>query len=192
MTLETFLSFLIGIGLSASCGFRVFVPMLVMSIAAISGHLTLASGFQWIGTYPALAAFAVATAAEIGGYYIPYVDHLLDVIAGPASAVAGTLVMASMVTGTSPFLRWSLAIIAGGGVAAAIQTMTALVRAGSTITTGGLANPVVATLETGGSTLFSILAIITPLIALIAIAVCLALVFWVRRKRLGAKPRRPS
>ena len=66
--METFLSILVGIGLSAACGFRVFVPLLVMSIASMSGHLTLSGGFLWIGTYPALLAFAVATMAEIAGY----------------------------------------------------------------------------------------------------------------------------
>jgi len=39
------------------------LPMLFMSIAALSGHLTLGAGFPWIGTYPALVTFAVATRA---------------------------------------------------------------------------------------------------------------------------------
>ena len=56
--MDTILSVCLGIGLSAACGFRVFVPLLVMSIANLSGHLTLAHGFDWIGTYPALITFS--------------------------------------------------------------------------------------------------------------------------------------
>src|SRR6516162_6641024 len=104
--MDTVLSVCLGIGLSAACGFRVFVPLLVMSIANLSGNLTLAHGFEWIGTYPALITFSVATALEIGGYYIPWLDHLLDTIATPAAIVAGTVVTASMVTDLSPFLKW--------------------------------------------------------------------------------------
>src|SRR5438477_8925513 len=108
--METVLSICVGIGLSAACGFRVFVPLLVMSIASLSGHLTLAQGFEWIGTYPALIAFSVATCLEIAGYYIPWVDNLLDSIATPAAIVAGTIATAAMVTDVSPLMKWSLAI----------------------------------------------------------------------------------
>src|ERR1043166_10324473 len=111
--MEPLLAICLGVGLSGACGFRVFVPLLVMSIASLSGHLTLAPGFQWIGTYPALVTFSAATIAEIAGYYIPWVDHLLDTIATPAAIVAGIVVTASCVTDVSPFLRWTLAAIAG-------------------------------------------------------------------------------
>src|SRR3974377_1629839 len=119
--METVLSVCVGIGLTAACGFRVFVPLLVMSIASLSGHLTLAHGFDWIGTYPALIAFSVATALEIAGYYIPWVDHLLDTLATPAAVVAGTVVTASMVGGMSPLLKLTLAVLAGGCVRAVLE-----------------------------------------------------------------------
>src|SRR5215468_1906577 len=129
--MDTILGICIGIGLSAACGFRVFVPLLVMNIAALSGHLALAPGFEWIGSYPALIAFSVATCLEIAGYYIPWVDHLLDTIATPAAVVAGTLVTASLVTDVSPLVRWSLALIAGGGIAGMVQGTTVLARGAS-------------------------------------------------------------
>ncbi len=190
MNAETLLSVLVGIGLSAACGFRVFVPLLVMSLASLSGHLALSAGFQWIGTYPALIAFAVATTLEIAGYYIPWVDHLLDVIAGPAAVVAGTIAMASSVTGVSPFLRWSLAIIAGGGAAATFQAITSVARVASTGATAGLGNPVVSTIEAAGATAFSVLAIAIPLLCVLVIAVFLVLVYWPGRallRRLRSK-----
>ncbi|MFQ5931753.1 MAG: DUF4126 domain-containing protein, partial [Nitrospiraceae bacterium] len=90
--METLLSICVGIGLSAACGFRVFVPLLVMSIASRGAHLTLAPGFEWIGTYPALLAFAIASCIEIAGYYVPWVDNLLDTIATPTAIVAGIVV----------------------------------------------------------------------------------------------------
>jgi hypothetical protein len=178
---ETLLSILVGIGLSAACGFRVFVPLLAMSIASMSGHLTLAGGFEWIGTYPALLAFAVATAAEIAGYYIPFVDHLLDLIASPAAVVAGIIVMASSVVGVSPFLRWSLAILAGGGIAGTFQAITGLTRASSTASTAGVGNPIVSTVEAAGATAFSVLSIAIPLAGLAAIILILAFVYRARR-----------
>lgn len=176
MNTETLLSVLVGIGLSAACGFRVFVPPLVMSIASLSGHLTLTPGFEWIGTWPALIAFAVATALEIAGYYIPWVDHLLDTVATPLAVVAGIVAVASTATGMSPFLRWSLAIIAGGGLAGTVQAMTGLARIASTATTAGLGNPVLATIEAGSAAALSVIAVVIPIVAVVAVIliICLA------------------
>ncbi|HZR18826.1 MAG TPA: DUF4126 domain-containing protein [Verrucomicrobiae bacterium] len=174
--METVLSICVGIGLSAACGFRVFVPLLVMSIASLSGHMTLAHGFEWIGTYPALISLSVATCLEIAGYYIPWLDHLLDTLATPASIVAGTVVTASAVGDMSPFLKWTLAVIAGGGAAGLVQGATVMARAASTATTGGLANPLVSTLELGGAMLTSVLAIVAPVVALLLLVTILAVV----------------
>jgi hypothetical protein len=167
--METLLSICLGIGLSAACGFRVFVPLLVVGIASRAGHLQLAAGFDWMASDAALIAFGVATALEIAAYYVPWVDNLLDSIATPAAIVAGTIVTASVVTGMSPMLKWSLAVIAGGGAAGIIQGATVVARGASSVTTGGLANPIFATIELGGSVFVSILAIVLPLVALVVI-----------------------
>lgn len=172
---ETFLSILVGVALAAACGFRVFVPMLVMSVAAYTGNLDLSSGFEWIGTLPALIAFAVATVLEIAGYYIPFVDHILDVIATPAAVTAGTIAMASSVVGLSPFLQWTLAIIAGGGVAGLVQGFTGITRLASTASTGGIANPAVSTAETGGAVTISVMALLLPVAAAVLVLVILVL-----------------
>ncbi len=183
--METALSICVGIGLSAACGFRVFVPLLAISVAALSGHLTLAQGFEWIGTYPALIAFSVATCLEIAGYYIPWVDHILDSIATPAAIIAGTLVSASVVTDLSPFLKWTLAVIAGGGAAGLVQGTTVVARGASTLTTGGLANPLVSTLELAGAVAISVLAILVPILALLLLAGLLLILGrrWFRKSR---------
>lgn len=169
VTIEVLLSLAIGVGLAAAVGFRVFVPFTVISLAALSGYLELAPGFDWIGSYPALLVFAVATALEIGAYYIPWVDNLLDSIATPAAIVAGAVITASVVGDVSPLLRWSLAAIAGGGVAAAVQSGTVLLRGTSSTVTGGLGNFAVASSELLGSVLTSLLAVFLPLVAVTGI-----------------------
>ena len=178
MTTETVLSLLVGVALAAACGFRVFVPLLVMSVASYAGHLGLSPGFAWIGSIPALFAFTLATALEIAGYYLPWVDHLLDIVATPAAIVAGIVVMASSVTGMSPFLQWTLAIIAGGGVAGLVQAFTGVTRLTSTATTGGIGNPAVSTAEAGSSITLSILAVVLPVVA--AALVFIVLFFAIR------------
>lgn len=156
-------SICVGIALSAACGFRVFVPMLVMSIAAKSGHLGLNPEFQWIGTWYALTAFAVATGFEIAGYYIPWVDNMLDWIMTPVAVIAGILASASLMVDAPPFFKWSVAIIAGGGAAGAIQGTTVVLRGASTATTAGLGNPALATVEWVLSTIVSALAVLIPM-----------------------------
>src|SRR6478752_5731812 len=119
--MELALSISLGIGLSAACGFRIFVPLLVMSFAANAGHINLSPGFDWIATWPAFVCFLTATILEITAYYIPWLDNLLDTIATPAAVVAGTIITAAVITDMSPLLKWSLALIAGGGTAGIIQ-----------------------------------------------------------------------
>jgi hypothetical protein len=187
--MELLLSVCIGLGLSAACGFRIFVPLLITSIAAHSGHLHLASSFDWIGSTPALTAFSIATALEIAGYYIPWVDHFLDTVATPAAVVAGTIITASMVTDVSSFLRWSLAVVAGGGVAGVVQATTVLARGLSLTSTGGLGNPLIATAELGGSIVTALAAIIAPFFALGLIILLLGIAgYKLLRRRSSAAP----
>ena len=182
--MQLLLSFCIGVGLSAACGFRVFVPLLIMSIAAKTGHLTLVPSFQWIGSDIALWTFAIATVLEIGAYYIPWLDNMLDVIATPAAIIAGTIITASMVGGMDPYLKWTLAAIAGGGAAGAVHGATALTRGASTATTGGLANPIFSTIELGISFLTSVLAVIAPVVAIVFVAFMFVLLLLAAKKIL--------
>jgi hypothetical protein len=172
---DPLLSIFLGIGLSAATGFRVFVPLLIMSIAAQSGSLTLSPDMAWIGTAPAMIVFGVATLLEVGGYFIPWLDNLLDTIATPAAVVAGAIVSASVITNIDPALRWTLAIIAGGGIAALIQGLTVVTRATSTGATGGCANPAIAIVELIGSIFMALLALLLPLVAGAAVVALLIL-----------------
>jgi hypothetical protein len=175
---EIFLSICLGIGLSAACGFRVFVPLLCLSLAAKFGHIPLTPTFAWIGTTPAIIAFSAATVAEITAYYIPWVDNALDSIAVPMATVAGVVATASVLTDIDPFWRWTLAVIAGGGIATSTQLATTKARVASSLTTGGVANPVLATAESVSSTLLSVLAVIWPIVAFVLALLILAAGLW--------------
>lgn len=184
--MEHILSILIGIGLSATCGFRIFVPLLGMSIAYHAGALSFAPGFAWIGSWPATIAFGIAMVLEIAAYYIPWLDNLLDTIATPAAIVAGIIATASMVGDVTPFFRWALAIIAGGGVAGLIQGTSVAIRGASAATTGGVANPAVSTGELVASVIGTVLSILAPYVAIILFAFILSLIM--RRLTTRRKP----
>ena len=166
------LSIVLGIALAAATGFRVFLPMLIVSGAAYTGHLSLDNGFAWLGTPYALIMLSVATLAEILAYYIPIVDNLLDSLATPAAFVAGIVVSAAVMTDVPPMVKWTAAVIAGGGIAGITQGVTAMIRGHSTVLTGGLGNPVIATAELGGALLLSFLALAAP-----AAAIALVILF---------------
>jgi hypothetical protein len=160
------LSIALGVGLAAATGFRIFLPMLIVSVAAHTGHLPLDERFAWLATSSALIALSVATLLEILAYYVPVVDNLLDTLATPASLVAGTVVSAAVMTDVPPMVKWTAAVIAGGGVAGLTQAGTATLRAKSTILTGGIGNAVFSTVELCGALLISFLALAAPLAAL--------------------------
>lgn len=183
--METILGLCIGVGLSAACGFRVFVPLLVMSIATITGWFEPVQGFEWLAMPAVCVALGFATVCEIGAYYVPWVDNLLDTIATPAAMIAGTLATMAVSSGEmSQFASWASAIIVGGGTAGVVQASTVAVRGVSTATTGGIGNPVIATGEWIGAIVLSILSLITPVLVVILVFLILVLVVrWVRRKK---------
>jgi hypothetical protein len=177
----------LGIGLAAATGFRVFLPLLIMSIAANAGYLPLSDGFSWLSTSGALIMLVVAALVEIVAYYIPGVDNLLDSLATPGAIVAGIAVSAAVMTDMPPMVKWTLAIIAGGGTAALTQGATAVIRANSSIFTAGLGNSVVATVELLGALLLSLLALLAPFFGLAFIVVLFLLTI-----RMAMKFRRPG
>lgn len=167
---STLLSFAVGLGLAAACGFRVFIPMLVMSLAARADYLTMGDDFQWIASTPALVTFGLATAFEIGAYYIPFLDNILDTIATPSAVVAGIVATASQVSEIHPFFGWAVAIIAGGGAAGLVQGLTTVGRQFSSLATVGFGNPIFSTVEAGASIVFTLLAVfVAPLAAILVL-----------------------
>ncbi len=187
------MSILIGIALSATCGFRVFVPLLAVNIGTRANDadgqplIELAAGFDWLSSDIAMMVFLVAAIFEIGGYYIPWIDNLLDSVASPAAIVAGTLITASFITGMDPWLQWLLGLIAGGGAAAAVQATTVVTRASSSVTTGGLGNPIVSSVETSGAFLGSALSILAAPFAVGIFMLLLGSGVWIWFRRRNRK-----
>ena len=172
---EAIFSILVGIGLAASVGFRIFVPLFGLSLASYFNVIPLNESWEWVGSSTALLILGVATIVEMVAYFIPFLDNLLDTIAVPLAAIAGTAVMVATVSDLDPTFTWALAIIAGGGTAAAIKGSTSATRLASTTTTAGIANPVISTVETGTSIVMSVFSIFIPVVAIIFVV----LIFWI-------------
>ena len=183
--METILGLCLGIGLSAASGFRVFVPLLVMSVAALMGWFEPLKGFEWLAMPAVCLALTVATISEIAAYYVPWVDNLLDTVATPAAMIAGTLTTMAVSSGEmSQFASWASAIIVGGGTAGVVQMSTVAVRGVSTATTGGVANPLVSTGEWIGAVLLSVLSLLVPiLVVIVVIILAILAVGWFKRKK---------
>lgn len=169
--MELFLAILIGMGLSISAGFRVFTPMLVAGIAGKIGWLPLSAGFEWISSTPALIAFSIALVLEVASNYIPFVDNVLKAISTPLALIAGTILSVSIIgIDDSPFLAWGMAFVTGGGTATITQLTSQSVRGASTVTTAGVANPIISFFEDVIAVAVSVLSIIVPLLVVIFIA----------------------
>jgi len=164
------LSILIGIGLSAACGYRVFVPMTIAGIGSKFGWIHLGNDFSWISSDIAVIGFAIASVLEIGAYYIPIIDHALDLVASPLAVLAGMVLTASVAFDLPPYLRWTLAVIAGGGVAGLFQGATVALRGLSSTTTATAGNSVVSTGETAGAVTLSFMAIFIPVLSIVVVA----------------------
>jgi hypothetical protein len=183
--MEWVLSLFAGVGLAAAAGFRVFVPLLGMSVAGSLGILPLSSSFEWLSSPVAMGALAIAAVLEIGTYFIPWLDNAMDAIAAPAAVGAGTIAAVSVLGDSSPFLTWAVAIVAGGGTAGVVHAGTAGARAVSTATTGGVVNPALALGELVASVSMTILSILVPVAAILLVAWMLywAASRWSRWKR---------
>ncbi|VEG13836.1 DUF4126 domain-containing protein [Moraxella cuniculi] len=189
MNIEMILSVCLGVGLAASAGFRLFVPLFALSLAAYFGLIPLNDTWLWLGSLSAVVILGVASVVESVSYLVPVVDNLLDTIAVPLAGVAGTLVMASTLADFSPATTWALAIVAGGGAATAIKTTSAATRAVSTVGTAGTINPAIGMVETGAAIGLSAVSIVFPIIGMVIAVLGIVLLIWlfVRLKRQFAK-----
>lgn len=174
-----------GLALAASAGFRVFVPLLVVSVAARTGWLEISPAFAWVATTPALTAFATATVLEIGAYYIPFLDNLLDTVSTPAAVASGIIASASVLVNVPPWLQYSIAIAGAGSTAGAVAASTTMLRLKSSALTGGLGNVLIATFELFGAFGVALIAVVVPVVALVLVAAIFVLLI----RRLGRRSR---
>lgn len=178
----------LGIGLSASTGFRVFIPMLVASLAAKFGVFHPTGSFEWLGSLPAIIAFGSATVVEIAAYYIPFIDNLLDSITTPLSVGAGTLLMTSVLPIDNELMKWITGFIVGGGAAATIQGGSVLTRLTSSKFTAGTGNHVLATGENVAAVSTASLSFVIPIIIAILFIGLFILTFkklfsWIKKRK---------
>ncbi|CEG22133.1 hypothetical protein BN1080_01054 [Planococcus massiliensis] len=183
--MEMILAICIGLALSATTGFRVFTPLLITGLFVRADWLSLAEGFSWIGSTPALIAFGVATVLEITVNYIPAVGSFMKVLETPLAALAGILLTASFIGDMSPFLEWSIAIIGGGGIATTSHAAVASVKGASETV---LMSPAVAGIEDATATAVPILIFIIPILAIVFLIV-LAIIFLKIYRRFFSKPK---
>ncbi len=180
----------LGIALSACAGFRVFIPMLAGALAGHFNIISLPADMQWLSSWPAIACFGTAAIAEVGAYYIPFIDNLLDTIATPLSIGAGTVLASSIlpIADQEPVVRWGIGLLAGGSVAGTIQMGTGLLRLFSSKATLGAGNVVVATTENAAAVSITTLSFFIPVVIALLL---IALIGWIiikLTKRFSKKP----
>ena len=183
MTPESLLSIGVGLALAAAAGFRIFVPLLALSLAARAEWVELSPSFAWLATTPASLALATAMVLEIFAYYVPFFDNFLDTLSAPVAVLAGVVASSSLLTDLPPWLQYSIAIVGAGGTAGVVHASTSLLRLKSSAATAGFGNPILATLELAGSVLIAVLALLAPLIALIAVVMIVVMVSKRRKAR---------
>ncbi|MFD1863054.1 DUF4126 domain-containing protein [Planococcus chinensis] len=185
--MEMILAVCIGLALSATVGFRIFTPLLITGIFERVDWITLAEGFSWLGSTPALVAFGAATVFEIAVNYIPAVGSIMKVIATPIAAIAGILLTASFIGDMNPLLEWSIAIIGGGGVAAASHAAVTGVKG---VSETALLSPAVAVVEDVTATAVPIAIFLVPVLAIVFVVLIPVLIFTLYNKRKRRKKNR--
>ncbi|MBL9140811.1 MAG: DUF4126 domain-containing protein [Phycisphaerae bacterium] len=199
--MQVFLAVCTGLGLAAACGLRVFLPLFIVAIAVKAEWISPPDAFDWIGETPALVVFGVASVIEISGFMFPWVDHALDVIAVPLSAVAGAVLMTmpllAVATGDNalihPAVAWSLGIVAGVATASGVEAASIAGRLSSSVLTIGWLNPIYAVIETVLAFLLVVMSIMVPMLAGILVMLLLPVLLiavwrilvWRRKLRLA-------
>lgn len=179
---DEILAFLVAVGLAASIGLRISIPILIVSVFAYAGDLSLSTYFGWLGTLTAVIILFLITILEVIAYYIAWLDNFLDTIEHPLSIIAGIVIAGAVVTDFNPYLKWLLAILIGGGITGTINAATALIRLKTSAETGGRGNYIVSTLEVIIAIILSIVAILLPLIVGIITAVAIIyFTFYIRK-----------
>ena len=186
--MDFLLNLIMGICLSATSGFRIFVPFLFISFASLNGDLSLSEGFTWIASYPALIIFFVLTIAEIIGYYNPWIDDALDLLTTTLSLFSGLLIIRIFIIDTNPFFAWGISLVIGIAAALTVQFLTDKARTLTAFFKSGYGNPVVSTAELFFAILFSVLTIyVNPVLSLLLLIITITffyiMVFKERRRQ---------
>ncbi len=174
-------------GLAAVAGIRAWLPLLLTGLLARFGLVHVGESFEFVASTPALVLFGVATVIEIAGDKIPAVDHTLDAVGTFVRPAAGALLAAAaMYQIESPLHACVLGLVVGAPTALVPHATKAAARAASSTFTMGLANPLLSFAEDGLAIAMFALAIVLPLLLVLACAVGLAVALYVIRTRAKA------
>ena len=176
-----------GIALAAAAGLRAWLPLLVAGGLARLGVLQLGATFQFLASDKALAIFGIATVIELVGDKIPAVDHALDAIGTPLRPVIGAVLAASVLgTVTDPLTGALLGVAVGAPTALVPHVAKSALRAVSTTTTAGLANPALSFVEDAITVVLLIGAVLVPVLVVALVAFTLVVAArWLRRRTLA-------
>jgi hypothetical protein len=175
---------LASLGLSLSAGVRAYLPVLALGIAS---HLpkigefkvNLLPAFDWIGNPLFLGLLVLLTIYEISADKIPVVDHLNDTVHTIIRPLSGALIFTCTNnpltdTGTVGMI---IAAIIGGTIAGTTHVAkAAVVRPASTVTTAGLANPIISLGEDILVVFTTVISLLIPVLGALIFVVLLTLV----------------
>lgn len=168
--------------LTTSAGLRGVLTLAVASLAVHLGFLHPPDPFGWLGSTTVTVVLGIMAVLDFAGDKIPVLDHALhavNVLVKPACAailVGGTL---------HPHTSGELIALMALGVfnALGIHAASAAVRGTSTVTTAGVANPAISTVEDVGSIAMLVIAFVAPLVGA-ALAVVLAIALFTIARRI--------
>lgn len=175
---------LLGLGLASATGLRTFLPMLMLAVAAkfeLFG-IRLIDQMDWLASWPAISALAIATVAEFAGDKVPAIDHALNAVGYVTRPVAGAIAAGSVFWAVDPTAAAIAGVIVGAPAALAFNAAQTGARVTSTATTGGLGNPVVSFIEDALAFLTVILAFLAPIVVPVVLIVLAILVFRLARR----------
>ena len=185
---------LMGLGLAASTGLRTFLPLFMLALAARFAGVAINPHVQWLASNTALVALGVATVVELAADKIPIVDHGLSAIGTVTRPLAGALAAGAVFSHADPAMAAIAGLIIGVPTALTFHTAQTGTRAVSTMTTAGLANPMVSLFEDGATVALAGAAFFVPALAGAAVLVMLLIFALIGRailRRVAARNRPP-
>lgn len=163
MNLDMITPVFLGISLSAACGLRALIPVLVFGVAVAAGHISPSSGFAWIGSSAALAAFAALAGAELFASFTEKAGRLFDLAATPIAMLVGSLLAMAAFRDVDVLVGTLVPLIIGVGIAGPSQSLVGLMRARFVAASGRKGRAVAGLAEASGALLLAALGVLAPL-----------------------------
>jgi hypothetical protein len=192
------LAALTGLGLSTAAGLNAYIPLLVVGVLAnVTDTIRLPDGYGWLSNWGVLAIIAVLLIAEMVLDKVPAVDSVNDAIQTVVRPASGGVVFSATSAAAEfenstwmtehPWVGWLLGIV----LALAVHALKAAARPVINAGTGGAGAPVASTVEDAGSLGMSLVAVLAPVLVVVALVPLALAGWWAIRKghRLRARRR---